>query len=222
MRRRRGGGGAHGRRGRSRASSTRISTIRTGSPCSRSARIPTSSSNEVRPRLHHRADGGADAQARTTRMFGRTYALGYEPDLQEVLLERPRRTVLNPDWPWAIWYPLRRSGGFAQLPAGTAAHDPRGARADRDGVRRRRLRARRPPGLPRARSRRQRLRHRPHRQGAVPALRRRPGDAAGRSRRRSTSIGSARSSSAGSSPRESPHPDAGATAAASRLHEARP
>lgn len=50
-------------------------------------------------------------------MLGRTYALGYEPDLLEVLLERPRRTVLNPDWKWAVWYPLRRSGKFAQLPA---------------------------------------------------------------------------------------------------------
>jgi chlorite dismutase len=49
-------------------------------------------------------------------MLGRTYALGYEPDLQETLLERPRRTVLNRDWPWAVWYPLRRSGRFAQLP----------------------------------------------------------------------------------------------------------
>jgi hypothetical protein len=49
-------------------------------------------------------------------MFGRTYALGYEPDLQEVLFERPRRTVFNPDWPWGVWYPLRRTGGFAQLP----------------------------------------------------------------------------------------------------------
>ena len=48
-------------------------------------------------------------------MFGRTYALGYEPDLREVLLERPQRTVTNPDWPWAVWYPLRRSGAFAQL-----------------------------------------------------------------------------------------------------------
>ncbi|MAE60093.1 MAG: hypothetical protein CMJ49_01925 [Planctomycetaceae bacterium] len=48
-------------------------------------------------------------------MFGRTYTLGYEPDLSEALLDRPRRTVLNPDWPWAIWYPLRRSGEFAQL-----------------------------------------------------------------------------------------------------------
>lgn len=49
-------------------------------------------------------------------MFGRTYSLGYEPDLQDVLTERPLQTVLNPDWPWAIWYPLRRSGRFAQLP----------------------------------------------------------------------------------------------------------
>jgi Chlorite dismutase len=49
-------------------------------------------------------------------MLGRTYAIGYEPDLEEVLLHRPRRTVLNPDWRWAVWYPLRRSGKFAQLP----------------------------------------------------------------------------------------------------------
>jgi hypothetical protein len=48
-------------------------------------------------------------------MLGRTYALGYEPDLQDTLVERPRRTVLNRDWPWAMWYPLRRSGKFAQL-----------------------------------------------------------------------------------------------------------
>jgi len=48
-------------------------------------------------------------------MLGRTYAIGYEPDLRETLIERPRRTVLNPEWRWAIWYPLRRSGRFAQL-----------------------------------------------------------------------------------------------------------
>ena len=48
-------------------------------------------------------------------MFGRTYALGYEPDLHETLVERPRRSVLNPDWRWGMWYPLRRSGAFAQL-----------------------------------------------------------------------------------------------------------
>ena len=49
-------------------------------------------------------------------MVGRTYSLGYEPDLLDVLLQRPRRTVLNSDWKWAVWYPLRRSGRFAQLP----------------------------------------------------------------------------------------------------------
>jgi len=49
-------------------------------------------------------------------MFGRTYSIGYEPDLNETLVERPMRTVLNPEWRWAVWYPLRRSGAFAQLP----------------------------------------------------------------------------------------------------------
>src|SRR5207248_4851425 len=49
-------------------------------------------------------------------MLGRTYSIGYEPDLPDVLLERPRRTVLNPAWKWGIWYPLRRAGKFAQLP----------------------------------------------------------------------------------------------------------
>jgi chlorite dismutase len=49
-------------------------------------------------------------------MVGRTYSLGYEPDLQDALIHRPRRTVMNPDWPWAVWYPLRRSGSFARLP----------------------------------------------------------------------------------------------------------
>lgn len=48
-------------------------------------------------------------------MFGRTYATGYEPDLEHWLIERPIDTVLNEQWKWAIWYPLRRSGAFAQL-----------------------------------------------------------------------------------------------------------
>jgi Chlorite dismutase len=56
-------------------------------------------------------------QKKEFTMLGRTYAIGYEPDLTEVLLNRPRRTVLNPLWKWALWYPLRRSGKFAQLPA---------------------------------------------------------------------------------------------------------
>jgi chlorite dismutase len=48
-------------------------------------------------------------------MLGRTYASGFESDLGDWLLQRPRRTVLNPAWPWGIWYPLRRVGGFARL-----------------------------------------------------------------------------------------------------------
>jgi chlorite dismutase len=48
-------------------------------------------------------------------MFGRTYASGFETDLEDWLLRRPRRTVLNDAWPWAIWYPLRRVGAFARL-----------------------------------------------------------------------------------------------------------
>ncbi len=50
-------------------------------------------------------------------MFGRTYSSGFEADLEEWLLRRPRRTALNPAWPWAIWYPLRRTGAFSRLPA---------------------------------------------------------------------------------------------------------
>jgi len=49
-------------------------------------------------------------------LFGRTYAVGYEPDLDEVLLHRPRRTAGNAAWPWAVWYPLRRKGTFTLLP----------------------------------------------------------------------------------------------------------
>jgi len=50
-------------------------------------------------------------------MLGRTYALGYEPDLEQALVERPRQRVLDPNLPWAIWYPLRRAGSFEQLSA---------------------------------------------------------------------------------------------------------
>jgi Chlorite dismutase len=48
-------------------------------------------------------------------MLGRSYASGFEPDLEDWLLHRPRRTVLNAAWPWGIWYPLRRVGAFARL-----------------------------------------------------------------------------------------------------------
>lgn len=50
-------------------------------------------------------------------MLGRTYTLGYEPDLEQVLIDRPRQRVLSPNLPWSIWYPLRRAGSFEQLSA---------------------------------------------------------------------------------------------------------
>ena len=50
-------------------------------------------------------------------MLGRTYSIGYEQDLEETLVSRPRRRVTSPDLPWAIWYPLRRGGAFEQLSA---------------------------------------------------------------------------------------------------------
>ncbi len=48
-------------------------------------------------------------------MMGRTYALGHEQDLEDWLLRRSRRVIMNPEWPWAIWYPLKRTGEFALL-----------------------------------------------------------------------------------------------------------
>lgn len=48
-------------------------------------------------------------------MLGRTYAIGYESDLEQTLIKRPQQRVTDPDLPWAIWYPLRRSGSFEQL-----------------------------------------------------------------------------------------------------------
>ena len=48
-------------------------------------------------------------------MFGRTYALGHEPDLVDALILRPIRRVLDRKLAWVMWYPLRRAGSFEQL-----------------------------------------------------------------------------------------------------------
>ena len=48
-------------------------------------------------------------------MFGRTYTLGYEPDLVDTLIHRPIRRVLDRKLAWVVWYPLRRAGSFEQL-----------------------------------------------------------------------------------------------------------
>jgi chlorite dismutase len=49
-------------------------------------------------------------------MLGRTYSIGYEPDLVDTLLRKPLQKLTNPDTPWAIWYPLQRAKGFYRLP----------------------------------------------------------------------------------------------------------
>lgn len=67
----------------------------------------------VRPAL--RAHGPALEIRQQMTMFGRTYSTGYEQDLDFWILRRPIETVLNPAWPWAVWYPLRRSGAFEKL-----------------------------------------------------------------------------------------------------------
>jgi chlorite dismutase len=50
-------------------------------------------------------------------MMGRTYAIGHEPNLEEWLMDRSRNAVTDPEWPWAVWYPLRRKGEFNGLSA---------------------------------------------------------------------------------------------------------
>lgn len=50
-------------------------------------------------------------------MIGRTYSSGREPDLDQWLINKPRNNVLNPNFPWTIWYPLRRKSEFYQLDA---------------------------------------------------------------------------------------------------------
>lgn len=68
----------------------------------------------VRPAL-----GGTAAHALLPRpeltMIGRTYSSGFERDLEHWLIDRPQNTAANPEWPWAVWYPLRRKGGFERL-----------------------------------------------------------------------------------------------------------
>jgi hypothetical protein len=48
--------------------------------------------------------------------LGRTYSMGWEADLEEALITRPIRRMCSPELPWAVWYPLRRSGAFEELP----------------------------------------------------------------------------------------------------------
>jgi hypothetical protein len=49
-------------------------------------------------------------------MLGRSYSIGYEPDLEDTLLVKPRQKILSPRNRWGVWYPLQRSKKFQVLP----------------------------------------------------------------------------------------------------------
>jgi hypothetical protein len=49
-------------------------------------------------------------------MLGRTYSIGYEPDLVDTLFTKPRSKIVSPANRWAVWYPLRRAKRFETLP----------------------------------------------------------------------------------------------------------
>lgn len=73
---------------------------------------PTVFVTKVRDAVH--AAGPAQQRHEFT-MLGRTYSLGHEQDLPFWLIDRPRSVLENEVWPWAVWYPLRRSGAFVAL-----------------------------------------------------------------------------------------------------------
>jgi hypothetical protein len=75
---------------------------------------PSDFVSKVRPSLSHPGLAGLRSLTPLT-MVGRTYSTGYEPDLEQWLIQRPKDTARNPEWPWAVWYPLRRAGSFELL-----------------------------------------------------------------------------------------------------------
>lgn len=70
--------------------------------------------SKVRPVFSESTVHGLRLRPKFT-MLGRSYSSGFEDDLDYWLLQRPRQTVLEEAWPWAIWYPLRRFGSFEKL-----------------------------------------------------------------------------------------------------------
>ena len=49
-------------------------------------------------------------------MLGRSYSIGYEPDLEFTLFTRPQSNLTDPRNEWAVWYPLQRAKNFYVLP----------------------------------------------------------------------------------------------------------
>ena len=69
----------------------------------------------LRPAFHAASRKHAIVVRSPLCMQGRTYSTGFEDDLEYWLIRRPQETVTHGDWPWAIWYPLRRGGMFEKL-----------------------------------------------------------------------------------------------------------
>lgn len=69
---------------------------------------------ELRARLQHAPFNELRFKPEYT-MMGRTYSLGHEPNLEDWLIDKPRRTATQKESPWAVWYPLRRAGAFSAL-----------------------------------------------------------------------------------------------------------
>jgi chlorite dismutase len=74
---------------------------------------PTDLTTKLRPALGDHATG---LRIRPEMgMLGRSYSSGFEDDLEYWLVRRPVETVLNDEWNWAVWYPLRRTPEFERL-----------------------------------------------------------------------------------------------------------
>lgn len=70
---------------------------------------------ELRPFLRESGFGRLRPRPELT-MLGRTYAIGYEKDLEYSLLKKPVERMSDEAVRWAIWYPLRRKGEYETLP----------------------------------------------------------------------------------------------------------
>jgi hypothetical protein len=70
---------------------------------------------KLRPFLRRSSFHGLKFKPEFT-MMGRTYSIGYEPNLADWLLDRPRKVVTDAEWGWHVWYPLRRKGAFNSMP----------------------------------------------------------------------------------------------------------
>lgn len=75
---------------------------------------PSDFVTKTRPALARAGLSGLRLRPEFT-MLGRSYSSGFEDNLEFWLIDRPVKTVTNPAWPWAVWYPLRRIGAFEKL-----------------------------------------------------------------------------------------------------------